>query len=67
MSNNSEFLDKAREAANSANDELCKQWDLLNELAPPTTEALDAWLAARDTFYKAQETFEDAVRQIYAR
>ncbi|KZN16197.1 MULTISPECIES: hypothetical protein [Pseudomonas] len=67
MSNNSEFLDKARDEANAASDEHCKQWDLLNELASPTIEDLDAWLAARDAFYKAQEKFESIVRQICAR
>ncbi len=66
MTNNSVFLDKARAEANAANDELCKQWDLLNKLASPTIEDLDAWLASRDAFYKAQEKFESIVRQTCA-
>ncbi|MDR9863444.1 hypothetical protein [Pseudomonas baetica] len=67
MSNNSEFLDKAREEANAAFDDHCKQWELLQELASPTIEDLTAWLAARDSFFEAQEKFEDIVRQISAR
>lgn len=63
MPNNSESLDKARAEANAAYDEHCKQWDLLNALASPAVADLNAWLAARDTFYKAQEKFESIVRQ----
>jgi hypothetical protein len=64
MPNNSEFLEKARNEANAAFDDHCKQWDLLQELAIPTIEDLTAWLAARDSFFKAQEKFENIVRQI---
>jgi hypothetical protein len=64
MLNNSDFLDKARDVANAAFDDHCKQWDLLQKLASPTIGDLTAWLAARDTFYKTQEQFESIVRQL---
>ena len=64
MSNNSEFLDKAREEANKAFDTHCKQWELLQQLTSPTIEDLADWLAARDSLHEAQEKFEKIVRQI---
>lgn len=67
MSNNSEFLTKAREEANAAFDEHCQQWDLLQKVADPTIEDLAAWLSARDAFFKAQEKFESIVRQVSPR
>ena len=64
MSNKSVFLENAKNRANAAFDEHCKQWSLLQEIATPTTEDLAAWLSARDAFFKAQEEFENIVRQI---
>jgi hypothetical protein len=64
MSNKPEFLERARYKANAAFDEHCKQSDLLQNIATPTIEDLADWLSARDTFFKAQEEFEDIVRQI---
>lgn len=63
MPNKSEFLDKAREEANAAFDNHCKQWSLLQEVASPNIEDLAAWLDARDSFFKAQENFENIIRQ----
>lgn|GEM_PF-3249990 len=62
--NNSESLKKAREEANAAFDEHCKQWELLQKLADPTVDDLAAWLSARDAFFTAQEKFESIVRQV---
>lgn len=64
MLRKSEFLERAREEANSAFDEHCTQWDLLQKIANPTIEDLAAWLSAREALIKAQEKFEDIVRQI---
>lgn len=64
MPSKSEFLEKAKEEANAAFDEHCKQWELLQQIVEPTTNDLENWLSARDVFYKAQEKFESIVRQI---
>lgn len=64
MPNNSEFLERAREEANAAFYEHCTQWDLLQKVATPTIEDLAAWLSAREALIKAQEKFENIVRQI---
>ena len=64
MPTNSGHLDKARQKANLAFDHHCAQWDLLQAKAAPTTEDLDAWLSARDSFYEAQDAFEKIIRQI---
>lgn len=64
MSSKSEFLENARNKANAAFDEHCKQWDLLQNIETPNLEDLAAWLSARDIFFKAQEEFESIVRQI---
>ena len=64
MLSNSESLERAREEANSAFDEHCKQWDLLQKIANPTIDDLAAWLYAREALIKAQGKFEDIVRQI---
>lgn len=61
---NSVFLVKAREAANAAFDEHCKQWELLQQIAEPTIDDLEKWLSARDAFFRAQSEFENIVRQI---
>ena len=67
MSNSSESLDSAREVANRAFDHHCAQWDVLQGKAEPTPEDLEAWLEARDAFYKAQDAFEKIIRQISPR
>lgn len=64
MSLQSEFLEKAKNEANAAFDEHCKQWELLQKIAEPTIGDLENWLSARDAFFKAQEKFENIVRQI---
>lgn len=64
MPNQSEFLSTAREVANAAFDEHCKQWDLLMKVANPTPEDLANWLSARDALARAQEKFESIVRQV---
>ena len=64
MPTRSEYLDRAREKANLAFDHHCAQWDLLQAKPVPTLEDLDAWLSARDWFYKAQDEFEEIIRQI---
>jgi hypothetical protein len=64
MLNNSVFFENAREEANVAFDEHCKQWDLLKEIPEPSVNDLAAWLSARDAFFKAQDKFENIVRQL---
>ncbi|WP_454846037.1 hypothetical protein [Pseudomonas farris] len=64
MPTNSEHLDHAREKANLAFDHHCAQWDLLQAKASPTTEDLETWLFARDSFYDAQDAFEKIIRQM---
>lgn len=64
MPSKSEFLEKAKEEANIASDEHCRQWELLQKIAEPTIDDLAHWLSSRDLFYKAQEKFENMVRQI---
>lgn len=64
MSSKSKFFQDAKEAANAAFDEHCKQWSLLQNIVEPTTDDLENWLSARDAFYKAQEKFESIVRQM---
>jgi hypothetical protein len=64
MPNNSEFLERAREEANAAFDEHCAQWSLLQKLVNPTIEDLAAWLSTREALIKAQERFENIIRQI---
>ncbi len=54
MPSKSEFLEKAKEEANAAFDEHCKQWELLQQIVEPTTDDLENWLSARDVFYKAR-------------
>jgi hypothetical protein len=63
MPNNSVSLDSARAVANTAFDHHCAQWEVLQGKAEPTPEDLDAWLEARDAFYKAQATFEEKIRK----
>ena len=63
MQTNSVFLARARDAANAAFDEHCKQWELLQEIAEPTIDDLEKWLSARDAFLRAQSEFENIVRQ----
>lgn len=64
MPSKSEFLEKAKEDANAAFAEHCKQWELLQKIPELTIDDLKNWLSARDAFYKAQEGFESIVRQI---
>ena len=64
MQTHSEFLNKARNAANEAFEEHCKQWDLLQKITEPTIDDLEKWLSTRDTFFKLQAEFENIVRQI---
>jgi len=64
MRTNSVFLARAREAANAAFDEHCKQWELLQEIAEPTIDDLEKWVSARSVFFRAQDEFENIVRQI---
>ena len=64
MQNNSEFLARARIAANAAFDEHCQQWELLQKIAEPTIDDLENWLTARDSFFRAQYKFENIVWQI---
>jgi hypothetical protein len=64
MTATSEYLDQSRDKANLAFDHHCEQWDFLQAKVAPTTEDLVAWLAARDSFYEAQDAFEKIVRQI---
>lgn len=64
MPTTSETLDNAREKANLAFDRHCVQWDLLQAKSAPTTQDLDEWLSARNSFYEAQAAFEKIIRQI---
>lgn len=64
MPNNSAFLERAREEANTAFDEHCTQWDNLQKIATPTIEDLAAWLSAREALINTQEKFANIVRQI---
>jgi len=64
MRNKSLFLEKAMNLANAAFDAHCKQWDQLQAMADPTIEDMDKWLCSRNAFWKAQDEFEDIVRQI---
>lgn len=55
-------LNKAREVANIAFDEHCKQWELLEKISEPTLDNLSAWLSAHEKFYEAQSKFENIIR-----
>jgi hypothetical protein len=56
-------LESLREKANSAFDQHCKQWELLNQIKNLTTADLTEWLASRDYFFKVQSDFEIAIRK----
>jgi hypothetical protein len=52
--------------ANLAYDEHCNAWDALNKIPEPTLDDLAKWLAAKEELAKAQDKFENIVRQIYS-
>jgi len=58
-------LENAKEEANKAFDEHCRQWNLLQKIQNPTVEQMEKWLTAKKSANIAQDKFEIIVRQIY--
>lgn len=56
-------IEQAKEKANFAFDEHCKQWELLSGLENPTPEDMAPWLEAKALFDAAQAAFECEVRR----
>jgi hypothetical protein len=65
ISESSVAFEKAREEANSAFDEHCAQWGLLQKMPQLPVRDLEKWLSAKAAANLAQERFEAIVRQIY--